>query len=158
MTAAGVMRLTVNICNANRPRTPMHSVEIDYSKRWQHQHWNAIVAAYKSSPYFDYYADAFEPIFKAKYEKLIDLNLAITKCALKLIGLPTELKTSSEYVEAAQGDLDLRPKLSTALTNEIEKPYIQVFSDRLPFAPNLSILDLLFCEGTNALSYLLSYN
>ncbi len=84
MTANGVMQLTVNIRNANRPRTPMHRVEIDYSKRWQHQHWMAIVSGYKSSPFFDYYADALEPIFSSEYSRLIDLNLAITKIFLQL--------------------------------------------------------------------------
>lgn len=147
MTAGGVMQLTVNIRNANRPRTPMRSVEIDYSKRWQHQHWVAILSAYKSSPYFDYYADALQPLFEAKYERLVDLNIAALKAVLTLLGLPTDLKISESYVEAAEGDVDLRDK-SSSRGGEGQEPYFQVFSDRLPFAPNLSILDLLFCEGT----------
>ena len=50
----GPMMLTVQVSHADRPRTPMRDVRIDYSKRWQHQHWGALVAAYKGSPYFDY--------------------------------------------------------------------------------------------------------
>ncbi|MFI3264627.1 MAG: WbqC family protein [Rikenellaceae bacterium] len=152
MTANGVMQLTVNICRANRPRTPMSSVEIDYSKRWQHQHWMAIVSAYKSSPFFDYYADFLEPIFAAKYERLVDLNLALLREIMRLLGLPTDIKTSESYVDASDGDVDLRAKYR--VTDREFKDYIQVFSDRHPFASNLSILDLLFCEGTNVLSYL----
>jgi hypothetical protein len=34
------------------------------------------------------------------------------------------------------------------------KPYIQVFSDRIPFEPNLSIFDLVMCEGPEAVNYL----
>ncbi|MBA2748463.1 MAG: WbqC family protein, partial [Tatlockia sp.] len=34
--------------------------------------------------------------------------------------------------------------------------YSQVFEDRLGFQPNLSILDLLFCEGPNAINLLTS--
>ena len=49
----GVMELTVHVCHANRPRQPVRDVRIDYSKRWQHQHWGALVASYKGSPYFD---------------------------------------------------------------------------------------------------------
>ncbi len=157
MTAGGVMQLTVNICRGNRPRTPMREVAIDYSKRWQHQHWMAITSAYRSSPFFDYYADELEPFFETKYERLVDLNLAITKKILQLLGLPSDLKISEEYVDAQQGDIDMRPKgkqgSDVALT-----PYIQVFSDRLPYVENLSILDLLFCEGPNALSFILSNN
>ncbi|MFI3280725.1 MAG: WbqC family protein [Rikenellaceae bacterium] len=153
MTANGVMQLTVNIARANRPRTPMMEVEIDYSKRWQHQHWMAIVSAYKCSPFFDYYADMLEPIFTKKYEKLVDLNLAMTKEIARLLGVALELKTSKCYIEASENDLDLRPK-GASDPDFVVLPYIQVFSDRHPFAPNLSILDLLFCEGPNALSFL----
>ncbi len=157
MTAGGVMQLTVNIRSANRPRQPITSIEIDYSKRWQHQHWMAILSAYKCSPFFDYYADELEPIFNAKYEKLVDLNLAMTKCIMKLMGLPPELKCSEGYVECLEGDLDLRVKRCATLSDAQQTPYIQVFSDRIPFAANLSILDLLFCEGPNALGYILSH-
>ncbi len=152
MTANGVMQLTVNICRANRPRTPMSSVVIDYSKRWQHQHWMAIVSAYKSSPYFDYYADALEPIFLGKYERLVDFNSLLLSEILRLLGVPAELKISETYVEAQAGDIDLRAK-GRAAEREFT-PYIQVFSDRHPFAENLSILDLLFCEGPSAVCYL----
>ena len=58
LTAGGVLALTVQAVRANRPRTPMRDVRIDYSKRWQHQHWTALVSAYKASPYFDHYAPA----------------------------------------------------------------------------------------------------
>ncbi len=150
MTANGVMQLTVNICRANRPRTPMRDIEIDYSKRWQHQHWMAIVSGYKSSPFFDYYADMLEPIFMQRYEKLVDFNCALTSMILKLMGAPAELKLSETYVDAREGDVDLRPKKSQEESSIEGKEYIQVFSDRHPFAANLSILDLLFCEGPAA--------
>ncbi len=146
MTAGGVMQLTVNICQANRPGTPMSRVMIDYSKRWQHQHWMAIVSAYKSSPYFDYFADHLEPIFRHRYERLVDLNIAFTEKILELSQRPTKLNISEQYVEAKEGDIDLRPKGSMLHTNQ-QQPYMQVFGDRLPFTPNLSALDMLFCEG-----------
>ncbi len=157
MTAGGVMQLTVNIARGNRPRTPMHQIEIDYSKRWQHQHWIAITSAYRSSPFFDYYADELEPFFTAKYERVVDLNLAITKKILQLLGLPSDLNVSQEYVEAKEGDIDMRPKGAQSGEAPLT-PYIQVFSDRLPYAENLSIIDLLFCEGPNTVSYILSHN
>ena len=114
LTAGGVLALTVQAVRANRPRTPMRDVRIDYSKRWQHQHWTALVSAYKASPYFDHYAPRFEPFYTRRYEFLFDY--------------------------------DLRPKRKEG-ADFASPPYIQVFSDRLPFTPNLSIADLLFCEG-----------
>ena len=57
-----------------------------------------------------------------------------------------------EYVVASEGDIDMRKKRPE--TEFIAKPYIQVFSDRLSFEPNLSIFDLVMCEGRGALNYL----
>ncbi len=153
MTASGVMELSVNICNANRPRTPMHSVAIDYSKRWQHQHSLAIISAYKSSPFFDHYAPYFEPIFSRRYERLVELNGAFIDLIIKLIGIKNKPEISATYVEYTEGDVDLRPKRRESGFEHEE--YVQVFYDREPFVENLSILDLLFNEGTNALSVLL---
>ena len=61
LSANGPMRLTVHVMNGNRPQQPVRDVRIDYSKRWQHQHWVSILSAYKSSPYFDHYAEHIEP-------------------------------------------------------------------------------------------------
>ncbi len=154
MTANGVMALTVNIKRANRPRTPMREVEIDYSKRWQHQHWEAIRSAYKSSPYFDYYADMLEEFYTREYKFLVEYNLAFTQLILKLLQQPAELKIADSYVTATSDDVDLRAK-GSALPGAVFEPYVQVFDDRNPFVENLSILDLVLCEGTNAISYLI---
>ena len=77
LTAGGVLALTVQAVRANRPRTPMRDVRIDYSKRWQHQHWTALVSAYKASPYFDHYAPRFEPFYTRRYEFLFDYDLRL---------------------------------------------------------------------------------
>ena len=36
----------------------------------------------------------------------------------------------------------------------LEKPYFQVFARKYGFIPNLSIIDLLFNEGPDSISYL----
>ena len=145
LTAGGVLALTVQAVRANRPRTPMRDVRIDYSKRWQHQHWTALVSAYKASPYFDHYAPRFEPFYTRRYEFLFDYNLRLMETIAELLGLPMPA-VSEAYLTADEGDLDLRPKRKEG-ADFASPPYIQVFSDRLPFTPNLSIADLLFCEG-----------
>ena len=45
----------LEMCIRDSPRTPMRDVRLDYSKRWQHQHWISLVSAYRGSPYFDHY-------------------------------------------------------------------------------------------------------
>ena len=74
----GVMELTVQVCHADRPRQPMRDMRLDYSKRWQHQHWGALVASYKGSPYFDFYVERFEPFYRGHWEFLCDYDLQLT--------------------------------------------------------------------------------
>ena len=154
LSANGVMSLTVNVENANRPRQPMRDVKIDYSKRWQHQHWVSILSAYKSSPYFDHYASELEPFYRREWRYLVDYNMEYTATLLRLLGAGRELPTSESYVVASEADLDLRPKNSEGSVFSTQ-PYFQVFSDRMPFAENLSVLDLLLCEGPQAIDSVL---
>ena len=147
MTSGGVMQLSVQLCHANRPRQAITSMQVDYSKRWQHQHLVAIESAYRSSPYFDYYADRFLPLFERRWEHLVDLNMAImAQCAAVLkVAKP---RVSESYIIAQDGDVDMRLKRDGS--TYVAEPYIQVFSDRFSFEENLSILDLIMCEGPEA--------
>ncbi|WP_418983543.1 WbqC family protein [Alistipes sp.] len=148
----GVMELTVHVRNANRPGQPVRDMRIDYSKRWQHQHWGALTASYKASPYFDHYAPLFEPFYRREWAFLADYDLALIELLCAQLGLPVP-RVSERYVEAAPGDRDLRPKRKEGPAFAAE-PYVQVFSDRMPFAPNLSFADLLFAEGPASASVL----
>ncbi len=154
LSANGVMSLTVNVENANRPRQRIRDVRIDYSKRWQHQHWVSILSAYKSSPYFDHYAHLLEPYYKREWRYLADYNMEYTHTLLGLLGIDNKINISEKYVIAQEGDLDLRPKHNEGSTF-VAEPYFQVFSDRMPFEANLSILDLLLCEGPQAVNAVL---
>lgn len=154
LSANGVMPLTVHVENANRMRQKMLDVRIDYSKRWQHQHWVSILSAYKSSPYFDYFADQIEPFYRREWQFLVDYNREYLQVLLRLLGAKCEVKYSEQYVNVAEGDLDLRPKNKNGSTF-VAEPYFQVFSDRMPFQENLSILDLVMCEGPAAIDAVL---
>lgn len=165
LSANGVMPLTVHVENGNRPRQRMRDVKIDYSKRWQHQHWVSILSAYKSSPYFDFYGEEFAPFFERPYEFLVDWNRDLCHTAMRALGIGKELNISERWINAeatATFDYDLRgafspkPRLAMADERFAAQPYCQVFADRAPFAPNISILDLLFCEGPAATTILRS--
>ena len=95
----GVMELTVHVCHANRPRQPVRDVRIDYSKRWQHQHWGALVASYKGSPYFDFYAEYFEPFYRREYGFLADYNAELLGrlCSLLRVPMPEFSQASVSY-------------------------------------------------------------
>ena len=152
MTSGGVMQLSVQLAHANRPRQPMRSMKIDYSKRWQHQHYVAMESAYRSSPYYDYYAERFASLFNKEWQYLIDLNHATLEAVCSILKCPIP-RISESYIIATEEDIDLRDKKRDSTF--VAEPYIQVFSDRLPFAPNLSIFDLVMCEGPAANDILL---
>ena len=59
-TPDGALTLSVPVKRADSKQLT-RDVEISYQQRWQHQHWIALVSAYKRTPYFDYYADFFRP-------------------------------------------------------------------------------------------------
>ena len=60
-------------------------VEISYQQRWQHQHWIALVSAYKRTPYFDYYADFFRPFYEKETKFLVDLNEGLHDVIVRLM-------------------------------------------------------------------------
>ncbi len=148
----GVMDLTAQVVRANRPRTPMRDMRLDYSKRWQHQHWGALVASYKGSPYFDYYADLIEPFYRREWKFLVDYNMELSEVLCRMAGLEMP-RVSETYLTASDADIDLRPKQKKG-SAFVAEPYIQVFSDRMPFAENLSFADLLFAEGPESIARL----
>lgn len=148
MTANGVMALTVNLCKANRPRVPVKDIRIDYSKRWQHLHRTAILSAYRSTPYFDHYADALMPFYERRFDFLADYNAEITDVLLRLARIDARPAYSDTYIVAGEGDDDLRAKKRESAF--VSPEYFQSFGDRMAFVPNLSFADLLFSEGPNA--------
>ncbi|MBR4968836.1 MAG: WbqC family protein [Alistipes sp.] len=152
VTPTGGMVLSVPLIKANRPRTPMRDMRIDNSKRWQHQHWVAILSAYRSSPYFDYIADRIAPIYEREWKFLTDLNREILQAEFDILGISPKFQFSEIYVEPNEEIIDLRDKKRES--RFCSPQYFQMFMDRTPFVENASMLDLLMCEGREAISLL----
>ena len=152
VTPTGGMVLSIPLIKANRPRTPMRDMRIDNSKRWQHQHWVAILSAYRSSPYFDYIADRIAPIYEREWQFLTDLNCEILQTEFDILGIAPKHQFSETYIEPREGIIDLRNKKRESLF--CSPQYFQTFMDRTPFVENASMLDLLMCEGREAISLL----
>lgn len=159
LTANGRASLTVNVAKGgSKTKRPVRDMRIDYSKRWQHQHWLSLVSAYRNSPYFDHLADLFAPYYERHFEFLADFNLRLMELSLRLMGQGMPV-ISEEYVEASAADVDLRtsPDIHYGPDGRpgySPRPYHQVFSDRFAFEPCLSVIDLLMCEGTRAKEFL----
>ncbi len=152
LTPAGRASLTVQVAGCKGISTPVRDIRIDYSKRWQHRHRKALVSAYGKAPYYEHYCGLFLPLLTRRWEFLADLSLALAETAAEIIIPGRRFALSERYVKPEEADSDLRgafsPRLASAQSPTA--PYYQVFSDRLPFEPNLSVLDLIFCEGPEA--------
>ena len=154
MTAGGVRTLTVPTIRENHSRT--EEVAIDYKERWNIIHLRTLEAAYSASPYFLYYKDELETLLMHRYEKLMDLNEALLKWVLKILKTDCQLHRTDDYQKVYS--LDFRNTFSPKHPYPTEgmKNYYQVFSDRIPFTPNLSIIDLVMNLGPEAKTYLKS--
>lgn len=159
-TANGVQALTIPVEHNDSQYT--RDIRISDHNQWRRVHWNALQSAYNESPFFEYYADDIRPFFEKKYDFLIDYNEAIRQKVCELIDIRPEVEYTSAYLSPLTPHLaslsDFRDVISAKHPQpdaEFEpKKYWQVFQQRHGFLPNLSILDLLFCMGPEAVFYL----
>lgn len=139
-------------------------VKVDYSTPWLLQQKRAIVSAYRTSAYFEYYQDELFAIMDSRPERLIDLNMLLLEFFIEKTGLCVDLRMTVEYSpEGVAGGMacdDLRemihPKRPNTILSDLalEKPYFQVFAPKYGFKSDLSIMDLLFNEGPDSILYL----
>jgi hypothetical protein len=180
--ADGVVDLSIPLVKGRGQKTLVRDVRISERQPWAAQHWKTIVSCYNRSPWFDHYRDELEGLFKRQFDFLLDWDLACFEWSVRVLGLaiPVELTEGwvPEYSSWEEADWrgKLRPRDRAAgcgegvgerssqgraglagLAGEAGPVrYRQVFEERTGFIPNLSILDLLFCEGKNATKYIRS--
>jgi len=153
--ANGKLMLSVPVKHLGREgHQHYNNVLIDNQFSWQAQHWKSLEAAYRSSPYFEFYEDEIAFLYKEKFTHLYTFNLTFFKIIQTLIGLDVELSSTILY-EKDVVHKDIRP-LQEVKTNpvEVQLTYTQVFDDKNGFIANLSILDLLFNQGPESLRLL----
>lgn len=158
-TTNGLQALTVPIERFEGAHCAMLNIRISDHGSWRHLHWNALQSAYGESPFFEFYADDIRPFYERRWEFLVDFNMEITQKMCELLDIQPHITLTDAYVSADQeGVTDyrdaIRPKNPLPDDSFQPRRYYQVYEQKHGFQPNLSILDLLFNEGPEAVLYL----
>ena len=157
----GPLSLSIPIEKPKELKCKMKDIRIADHGNWQHFHWNAIISAYNSSPYFEYYRDDFIPFYEQKTTFLFDLNEQLRSLICQLLDIETSISYSTKFVDEVPAEISdyretIHPKIDWRET-ELHfkaKPYYQVFDEKNKFVENASIIDLLFNMGNESRLYL----
>ena len=153
--ANGRQILNIPVLKSNSKQATK-DVQIDQTEQWQAQHLKSIVAAYSSSPFYEFFDSELDLLFASKDKFLLDFNLKCHEFIVEHAQLEFNgYKKTAAFVRPGETDGDFRFLADAKAKRSFEfAPYIQVFSDKHGFIENLSILDLLFMEGPNTTLYL----
>lgn len=166
LAANGPLQLSLPVVDGPRAKGAVRDLQLSYDHHWQQMHWRGIASAYNNSPFFEYYSDDIAPYFHEKrWKYLIDFNLEILNTVLKVINITRPIKYTEEYwplggvpesIDDFRYSIHPKPHKQGDDPRFFPVPYIQVFHEKWGFVPNLSILDLLFNEGPECITYLRS--
>lgn len=155
--ANGRLLLNVPVKHSHKNRQKYKEIRIANEEDWQSLNWKSIQSAYRSSPFFEFYEAEFLPLFEKKYKFLLDHNFECLQLLLNCLEMDLNYSTTSNITEDIPSPIDYRLLTNARKETTFKfEEYTQVFMGKFGFMNNLSILDLLFNEGTSALSYLQS--
>jgi hypothetical protein len=150
----GLQLLNIPIKHSKNAHQKTKDIQLETAFDWQKQHFKSLEAAYRSSPFFEYFEDDLAPIFQKKHTFLMDLNFETIAFVAKCMRWPLEFSTTTEYFSEVSNTKDFRFLADGKKDISTFENYPQVFQEKEGFLNNLSVLDLLFNEGKFALDYL----
>ena len=133
-------------------------IQIENDFDWQKNHWRALKNSYQTSPFFEFYEDELHPLYHKNFKFLMDFNYECLDFILDCLQFDISISKTNTYEQEVNEEVkDFRYLIDAKSKKnfKIDK-YTQVFEAKHGFISNLSILDLLFNEGTNTLNYLQS--
>ncbi len=155
--ANGKLDLVIPVKRPEENKTKTCNILIDYDMQWQQNHWKAIASAYKNSPFFDIFEAELRPFFRKKEKYLVDWNLTLIDAILQMTATYAPYKKSEYFVKVPQVQTDdfreaIHPKKRMQQPDDTfaPLPYFQVFNNKFGYMANLSFIDLLFNEGSQA--------
>lgn len=171
-SSTGRILLTVPVLTKGRSLQRTDEVMIENALPWTKKHWLTVFYNYHNAPFFNDHRDFFEQVYAKPWQRLMDLNLAITLYLMKCFGIEKEVLFSSQCNLAGQKtalltDACRKTGADTYVSGWGAKSYVDVTEFRRlglhhrfarlthpvypqqgePFIPNLSAVDLLFNCG-----------
>jgi hypothetical protein len=150
----GIQMLNIPIKHSKIANQKYKDVKIEPEFNWQKQHFKSLEAAYRTSPFFEYFEDDIAPIYQKNHTFLMDLNLEVFELLNQCFGISISPEKTIEYFHEVNDVSDFRYLANGKKDQTHCEPYTQVFGEKHGFLNNLSVLDLLFNEGRYALDYL----
>jgi hypothetical protein len=181
-TSRGRQWLTIPVhsCGVVEKSIPINRVEIDWSRSWSESHWKALTYAYGRAPFFHKYAPLLEAFYQRRDVLLADFTIELTIALARQLGISHTRFLRSSELRAGGQKTDRLVQLLTQvgadhyISGPSAKDYLE--SDKLasagitleymdynypeypqlypPFDPNVSILDLLYMIGPDAMEYI----
>ena len=150
----GIQLLNIPVKHSKEAHQKIKEVRLETAFDWQKQHFKSLEAAYRTSPFFEYFEDDIRTVFEKKHSFLMDLNMETMALVSKCLGLTFDYDETEEYFHTVTDKVDYRGLVNGKKDLSQFEPYTQVFGEKHGYLNNLSILDLLFNEGRYALEYL----
>lgn len=155
----GLIQLTVPVEKGRNQHTPFRDVKIAYKENWVLQHCRSMEACYNRAPFFEFYRVELFGLLEKRPVFLFDLNWTILQWVLKKLKTPLHIELSQ--MEEYNPDTMMEDRRNSLLPKNYDQgpetiKYTQVFEDRIGFKQNLSIIDLLSCNGPASIKYLKS--
>lgn len=152
----GIQLLNVPVKHTKEAHQKTKEIRIENDFNWQKQHFKSLEAAYRTSPFFEFFEDEIYPIFEKKHHFLMDLNFEALEFVAKCLRMKLDYETTAEYFHKVDSSTvkDCRALVDGKKDQSQFEPYTQVFDDKHGFLNNLSVLDLIFNEGKYAMDYL----
>ena len=152
--ANGKLILSIPVIHSQKNRKLLKDVKISYSHDWPTQHWKSFQISYRSSPFFEYYEDKLIDLYKRREKYLCDFNLKSIDIISEMLKINLEYVFTKKYEDNYSNKLDYRKNCKKIDSKYKINKYTQVFESKHGYIENLSVLDLIFNEGPNAVNFL----
>jgi len=181
-THQGTQWLTIPVHGRGAPvqHTPINQVLIDSRQSWNRKHWMTLEQSYSKAPYFKSYAGWLEAMYQDPPSLLADFTISLTveisrqigiqhtrflrSSSLEALGTKTERLLhiltqlgADHYISgpSARSYLDENAFATAGITLEYMEYNYPVYEQLYPpYDPQVSILDLMFMTGPDALAYM----